>query len=108
VPFTRKQWSFAANVLRFVGAGVGLTAFISLLLLSGYYVVKRPHIPQPEFGYTVRLNVDPPTYGTSDDQGRLVQLLSCLFSGIVLIAAGECIFIYKLNIDRSAVGRIHF
>jgi hypothetical protein len=109
MPFTRKQWSIAANVLRFVGATSFLAAFASLLLLSVHLSTTRPRIPQPEFGRTVRLywNWAPPTYGTVQDQARLHQLFYSLFPAFMLIAAGECIFIYKLNIDRSSVGRIN-
>jgi hypothetical protein len=108
--FTRKQWTITANALRFVGFGAFLTAFISLLLLGGYFAVKRPHIPQPEFGYTVRLIVNPapPTYGTSQDQARMDQMFVCAILASIPIAVGESIFIYKLNIDRSSIGRINF
>jgi hypothetical protein len=49
-----------------------------------------------------------PTYGTSQDQARLDQLFFFMIAAAIPIAAGECIFIYKLNIDRSSVGRIKF
>jgi hypothetical protein len=107
--FTRKQWNIAANVLRSVGFGSFLTAMISLQLLCVYYAGKRPHIPQPEFGWTVILRLGAagaPYYGASQDQARLDELFYCAIAAFMLIAAGECIFIYKLNIDRSSIGRI--
>jgi hypothetical protein len=107
---TRKQWTLMANVLRYVGCGLFLIQFISLLLLDVYYSAKRPHTPQPEFGWTVELRgVKPaPTYGTPQDQARMDQLFFFMIAALIPIAAGECIFIYKLNIDRSSVGRIKF
>jgi tellurite resistance protein TehA-like permease len=107
--FTRKQWNIAANVLRFVGFGSFLTAMISLLLLCVYYAAKRPHMPQPEFSWTVLLHLGAtgaPYYGAAQDEARLNELFYCAIAAFMLIAAGECILIYKLNIDRSSIGRI--
>jgi len=106
---TRKQWTLMANVLRYVGFGLFLIQFISLLLLD-VYSARRPHIERPEFGWTVELRgVKPaPTYGTSQDQARLDQLFFLMIATAIPIVAGECIFMYKLNIDRSSVGRIKF
>jgi hypothetical protein len=104
--FTRKQWTFAANVLRFVGFGAFLTTFVSLLLLSTYYAAKRPHRPRQEFGWTVLLPGFPgsPYYGSAQDEARLDQLFFGLIVAFIPIAAGECILIYKLDIDRTRGG----
>jgi hypothetical protein len=72
--------------------------FLLLLSLSFYYSTTRPHSANPELGWTVELNWTHPTsYGTPQEQSRLITIFWCAFMSVVPIALGEAIRIYVLE-----------
>jgi hypothetical protein len=70
-------------------------------VLIAYYTVKRPHVPNPELGWTVRLywSLSPPSYGTPREEALLLSLFQWFFPPFMVIAAGKAIEYYKLKID---------
>jgi hypothetical protein len=79
--FSGKRWLWLSKVLRIFGfAGFG-AVFISNLILIGYYSAHRPRFPQPENGWTIRLqwSLTPPTYGTAQDQRNELLLFNLGF-----------------------------
>jgi len=98
---TRDQWRVLAKTLQIVGGGCCLVLFLANQVLIAYYTVKRPHIPIPELGWTVRLQWSwaPPSYGTAREESLLLSLFWWFFPSFLIISAGKAIEYYKLNIN---------
>jgi hypothetical protein len=80
-----------------------LCFFISHFALLAYYSANRPHVPEPEHGWTVGLRwTHPVSYGTEQDEKRSQWLFNLFFPSGGLIALAELIRIYKLD-DYSCV-----
>jgi len=96
---TEKHWGFLHKAFRYIGfAGCAIVS-IWLTILIHYYSVNRPHVPQPGHEWTVRLewSISPPSYGTADENARLISLFYWALGSFILIAIGEAIRIYKLK-----------
>lgn len=86
-----------------IGAAGFLVLFAYSMFLIIYYQAKRPHAPQPERGWTVGLTwTHPVSYGTPQEENRLLWLHWWSIVPFSLIALGEAIKIYKLN-DYSGI-----
>ena len=98
---TRDQWRMLANTLLFLGGASAFAFFVALQALIVYYTMKRPHVPAPEVGWTVRLywSWTPPSYGTAQEDARLRSVSTWFFPAFAVAAAGKAIQYYKLKID---------
>jgi 4-hydroxybenzoate polyprenyltransferase len=103
---TAKRWRFLSRVLKLIGALSFILSFMYSMVLISYYSTKRPHVPQPERGWTVGLIwTHPPSYGTAQEENRLQWLHWWLLPSFCLIALGEAVKIYKLG-DYSGVAAV--
>ncbi len=96
---TKRSWRIIYRILRFTGfVGCLATGLLSMAFI-GYYSENRPHVPQIEHNWTVRLywSVSPPSYGTAAENHFLFSLFWTGFSFFVIIALGEAIRIHKLG-----------
>jgi hypothetical protein len=92
------NWRFVAKFLRIIGVVCCVVFFISDFALLAYYSANRPHVPEPEHGWTVGLRwTHPVSYGTEQDERRSQWLFELVFPSGGLIALGEMIRIYKLD-----------
>jgi hypothetical protein len=98
---TRDQWRILAKTLQILGGGCCLAVFLTSQVLIAYYTAKRPHVPSPELGWTVRLSWSwaPPSYGTAQEEALLLFLFRSFFPPFLIGAAGKAVEYYKLNID---------
>lgn len=98
---TRNQWRILAKTLQIVGGICCCAVFLTFNILIAYYTAKRSHVPNPELGWTVRLNwsLSPPSYGTPHEETLLLSLFWWFFPPFLLIAVGKAIEYYKLKID---------
>jgi hypothetical protein len=95
---TDKEWRILSNILVRVGIVAYASLFISLFVLDGYYVARRPQVPQPDEGWTIHLTVSPgPHYGSAEDQAKIETLSFWVFIVFVIPAAGFAIRRLKLN-----------
>ncbi len=93
-----KQWRLLYRFLRYLGAAGFLAIFLLLTCLVVYYSVTRAHSPRPEIGWTVAFHWTHPTsYGTAQEESRLVSLFWCFLPFGLLIAVGEAVRIYILE-----------
>jgi hypothetical protein len=100
---TAKRWRVLARVLKIVGAVGFVAVFVYSMALISYYSAKRPHVPQPERGWTVGLTwTHPASYGTRQEESRLQWLAWWSVPLFGLMALGEAIKIYKLD-DYSGI-----
>jgi hypothetical protein len=92
------HWRFLHKFLRYLGGAGCMAMFLSLLCLAFYYSTTRPHSPQAELGWTVGLSWTHPTsYGTAQEESRLISLHWWFLPSFLLIALGEAIRIYILE-----------
>ena len=96
---TEQRWRIIYKIVRLAGAAGCVSTFLLLVVLTGYYSANRPHVPQPEHGWTVRLNwsVAPPSYGTVAENELLLKVFWSFLPFFLVIAIGEAIRIYKLG-----------
>ena len=100
---TIRRWSVLSKTLRVFGAIGCIVAFLWLTFAIGYYTVTRPHTPQPESSWTIGLSWTHPTsYGTVQEESRLIWCHWSFFLFLAIGAVGEMIKIYKLN-DYSGI-----
>jgi hypothetical protein len=98
-----KGWRILARILRIVGAVGYVVIFLYSIALISYYSAKRPHVPQPQRGWTVGLTwTHPASYGTAQEESRLQWLRWWSVPLFGLIALGETIKIYMLD-DYSGI-----
>jgi hypothetical protein len=92
------NWRFVAKFLRIIGVVSCIVFLISHSALLAYYSANRPHVPEPEHGWTVGLRwTHPVSYGTEQDDRRSLWLFDLLLPSGGLIALEEMIKIYKLD-----------
>ncbi len=95
---TVKRWQILARILKILGAVGCILCITSLLVLASLYSSKRPHAPQPDRGWTVGLSwTHPPSYGTPQEENRLLLLHWLFLPSFGLVALGEAIKIYRLK-----------
>jgi hypothetical protein len=96
---SKKQWAFLSKTLLRAGFVLVGFVFFSLLILNVYFVDRRPQFPQPEYGWTIRLNVSPggPRYGSAEDYLRQERLAFSFLASFIIPAAGAAI--QKLKLD---------
>jgi len=104
-----KHWRFFHKAFRYLGCvGTIVIGVMSMALIS-YYSANRPHVPQPEHGWTVPFNwsFSYPSYGTAQENDRLISLFWWGISFGIFFAIGEAIRIYKLKgyKDNNAIKR---
>jgi len=63
--FNERRWKLIAKALRFIGGGGFFTLLTSSFALIAYFAITRPHVPQPQYDWTVCLewSFSHPTYG---------------------------------------------
>ncbi len=96
---SEKTWRFIAKALRFIG-GVGfLVVMTCSMLLIAYYSITRPHVPQPNYDWTVQLrwSFNHPSYGTASENAFLIHLFRSSVVYIVLLIASDYIRNNKLD-----------
>jgi hypothetical protein len=92
------NWRFVAKLLRIIGVICCIVFTISHFAVLAFYSANRPHLPEPEHGWTVGLSwTHPVSYGTQQDERRSQWLFELVFPSGGLIALGEMIRIYKLD-----------
>jgi hypothetical protein len=98
---TRDQWRILAKTLQILGGGCCIVVFLTFQILIAYYSVKRPHVPRPQLGWTVRLywSWAKPSYGTAQEEALLLSLFRWFFPPFLIICAGRAIEYFKLNIN---------
>jgi hypothetical protein len=106
-PDTSHRWSVLSRLFKAIGAIGCVGVFLWLAFLIGYYTARRPHVPQPEQGWTVGLTWTHPTsYGSAQEESRMIWWHGAFLAFFGLAAVGEMINIYKLD-DYSGIAR-HF
>jgi hypothetical protein len=100
---TAQRWRVLARTTKIIGAMGFVVISLWLMLLISYYTAKRPHAPQPERGWTVGLEwTHPVSYGTKQEESRILWLHWSVLPFFGLVALGEIIKIYKLD-DYSGI-----
>jgi hypothetical protein len=99
----QKRWRFIVKVLKMLGFIGCFTVFIWQTFLIGHYSSVRPHTPEPQRGWTVGLSwTHPVSYGTAQEEERIMFLFWVPVPFAALIILGELIKVYVLE-DYSGI-----
>lgn len=96
---TEKHWKFLYKVFRYLGCVGTIVIGVVSTALIGYYSANRPHVPQPDHKWTVPFNwsFNCPSYGTAQENARLISLFWWGISFGIFFAIAEAIRIYKIK-----------
>jgi hypothetical protein len=98
---SRVHWILLSKTLVNAGFIAFASCFIALSALSQYVAFTRPHTADPNRNWIVTIPWSHGAYGTSQERQRVLLCFNCGFYSFGLIAAGEAINIYKLDVYRK-------